>query len=464
MAQAVAAPISVTVLPEEKRQTVHGFGASINAWTSRLHALYYNDAFTDYVVNELGMSVFRLQMWGGISPQPIENWEDISYENFVWKSEGIRGAMNAAWAERMVERNPEVKIIGSVWSGPAWMKENNSRTGTRSGYLFDPNRDYDHDNRLREDRYMHFAKWVVEWAKFMEKQGTPFYAISLQNELMFTQWFESTLYTPEEYAKIVKITGEMFEREGVKKPLFFGPEDMSQANYNSERRHKPYIDALMQPDVRKYFDALATHGYSDGVNTDSEENPVAYWNSVKHLGLPYWITEGGTGDHDWPAPVTTGIAPRLHVALVDANVSLFTGWQLTSTKDDQSYHDFMNWDQPTGKTYAAMHFWRHVRPGAVRVENEIARELRKDVLVSSFIHEKRNELVSVLINPTDQEKQVELDWSKAPGAADWKGYMTSADKQHEAIEDLKQDSGKFLLTLPGYSIVTLVGKQGAGSN
>ncbi|MGH8021297.1 MAG: hypothetical protein ACREIA_24055, partial [Opitutaceae bacterium] len=129
--------------------------------------------------------------------------------------------------------------IGSVWSPPGWMKENGSRTGTRAGCLLDPKRDYDDDNRLRPDRYRHFAKWIVEWARYMESQGTPFFAISLQNELMFTQWFESTLYSPDEYARVVQVTGEMFESEGVRKPLFFGPEDMTQAAYADAVRHRP---------------------------------------------------------------------------------------------------------------------------------------------------------------------------------------------------------------------------------
>lgn len=453
----VMAQTIVSVHADDRHQTIRGFGCSINAWTAPFYGLYYDDAFTEYVVEELGMSVFRLQMWGGVSPDPVADWRDISYEDFKWTGEGIRGKLNVDWARRLVDANPEVKVIGTVWSPPAWMKENESRIGTRSGYLFSKTRDYDDDNRLRDDRYRHFAKWVVEWARYMESQGTPFYAISLQNELVFTQWFESTLYTPEEYARVVRVTGEMFEAEGVRKPLFFGPEDMTGATYHDEIRHKPFVDALMAPEVARYFDVFATHGYSDGVASDSENDSIAYWESIAHLGYPYWITEGGTGGHIWPEPVTTGIAPRLHTALALSNVSLFTGWQLTgSPEEGGTEHDFMVWDEPTPKTYATMHFWRHIRPGAVRVGTELSGP-GKELLVSAYRHDGDSQAVTVLINQGTDAREVAVDWGADLTINNWKAFQTSARQSHEPLRTLCIEDGVIELTLPPLSITTLLG-------
>ncbi|BET68264.1 hypothetical protein ASA1KI_31820 [Opitutales bacterium ASA1] len=446
--------VRIEIDPEQRHQTIEGFGCSINAWTAPHYALYYDDAFTDFAVEELGLSVFRLQMWGGVTPAEVPDWREIRHQEFRWTGEGLRGKMNVDWAKRIVARNPEVKIIGSVWSAPAWMKENASRTGTRSGYLLDPKRDFDHDNRLRVDRYQHFAKWIVEWARYMEAQGTPFFALSLQNELMFTQWFESTLYTPSEYARIVETTGAMFEAEGVRKPLFFGPEDMTLANYDDAVRHRPYVDALLESDAARYFDALATHGYSDGVRSDAHNDAVAYWRSVAHLGKPYWITEGGSGEHAWPEPVLTGIAPRLHLALVGANVSLFTGWQLASNEGKASEHEFMDWKTPTAKTYATMHFWRHVRPGAVRVEASVPESA--GLLASAFTHERRGESVVVLINRTSRPLTAEVHW---PGIERWIAYRTDETLRHAPIDDSSatEPNGRFVL--PGPSIVTAIGRK-----
>ena len=454
-----AAPptVVVQVEPQQRHQTIEGFGCSINAWTAPHYRLYYDDAFTDFAANELGMSVFRLQMWGGVSPQEIPDWREISHEKFRWTGEGLRGKMNVDWARRLVAANPEARIIGTVWSAPGWMKENNSRSGTRAGYLLDPARTHDHDNRLREDRYEHFAKWVVEWARYMESQGTPFHAISLQNELVFTQWFESTLYTPEEYARVVQVTGEMFEREGVRKPLFFGPEDMTHATYGDTARHRPFIDALLNSGAARYFDVFATHGYSDGVQADSRNNAVAYWRSIERFGRPYWITEGGSDEHAWPAPVVSGIAPRLHVALTEANVSLFTGWQLTSGPGNATGHHFMHWDQPTPKTYATMHYWRHVRPGAVRVAAQV--DPAQDLLVSAYVHDERGEAVTILINQSAEARVAAVEWADSPGPA-WRGWQTSADQSHAPIEVARQDgSGRRSVPLPAFSITTVVAER-----
>ncbi len=450
---AEAAPLRLMVRPEVRHQTIEGFGSSINAWTAPHYQLYYNDAFTEFAANELGMSIFRLQMWGGVSPHEITDPREIRYQDFRWTGEGLRGKMNVDWARRLVAANPEVRIIGSIWSAPAWMKVNGSRTGTRAGYLHDPKRDYDHDNRLRDDRYEHFAQWVVEWTRYMESQGTPFYAISLQNELVFTQWFESTLYTPEQYARLVRITGERFEAEGVRKPLFFGPEDMTMATYRDEQRHRPFIDALLQPDVAKYFDVFATHGYSDGVRGDGRNTPVGYWESVKSFGRPYWITEGGTGRHTWPSPVARGVGPQLHVALTRANVSLFTGWQLTSNPGRASEHDFMDWDQPTKKTYTAMHFWRHIRPGAVRVEVEV--EESSGLLASAYVHDRRGERVLVVLNPQAEDRTIQLDWPESGGGS-WQAFQTSERLSHEAVVVQAAANGTLELTLPGHSITTVI--------
>src|SRR5690606_14002340 len=134
---------------------------------------------------------------------------------------------------------------------------------------------------------------------------------------------------------------EMFEHEGVRRPLFYGPEDMTLATYHDTVRHRPYIDALLEPDAARFFDVFATHGYSDGAKADTRHDAEAYWNSIKRFGRPYWITEGGSGGHEWPEPVSGGIAPRLHVALAKANVSLFTAWQVNAPPGGASEHDIM---------------------------------------------------------------------------------------------------------------------------
>ncbi len=444
-------PVLVTVQPDRRHQVIDGFGCSISGWFAPSQAWFRDPAFARYAALELGQSVFRLQMWGGTLPDEIADWRDITFDKFDWDGGGTpRGRLNRDWARMMVDANPEVKIIGAVWSPPGWMKVSGQRRGTKAGFISDAARTHDRDNRLRPDRFEHFAKWVVEFARAMEAQGTPFHAISLQNEPLFTQPYESVLYTPEEYARLVRVTGEMFEREGVRKPLFYGPEDMTLATADSDR-HRPYVEALMAPGVERHFDAFATHGYSDGIQGDSRFNVIGYWHAIKARGRPYWITEGASGSHEWPGPVTGGIASQLHVALTQANVSLFTGWQLTASEDAPELW-FMVDAKPTKKTHATMQFWRHVRPGSVRVE--VANDTPADLLVSAFVHDARGEAVSVLINTGAEPRDVLLNWGRGAPTG-WRAWQTSATQDHAPVE-VAGVRGMVRLTLPAQSVSTVV--------
>ncbi|MCF3649398.1 GDSL-type esterase/lipase family protein [Synoicihabitans lomoniglobus] len=449
---AASDPVLVTVQPERRFQTIEGFGTSITGWIARHHDYFRDPAFADYAVNELGLSIFRLQLKGDVMPEAVADWREISHENFNWTHADGRGGVNVGWARLITAANPEVRVIGAVWSPPGWMKVSGKVDGTAAGYLFDPDRDFDHDNRLRADRYEHFAKWIVEYARYMEAQGTPFYALSLQNELVFTEPYGSTMYDPTEYARLVRVTGEMFARERVRQPLFFGPEDMTLATYADEDRHRPYVDALMAPAVAPYFDAFATHGYSDGVNADTRLNMVAYERLVAHFGRPYWITEGASGGHEWPDVMEGGLASRLHVALARANVSLFTGWQLTGDGRHPT-HAFMLDRQPTKKTYAAMQFWRHIRPGATRVG--MVDPSADDLLVSSYVHDRRGELVSILINTGEAPREVLLNWGRSAHPTTWQAWQTTAQLDH-ALVDVEPVQQMVRLQLPARSITTAV--------
>ncbi len=448
---------SLKVDTSVRHQTIEGFGASINGWSSQMIPVYSEQEFLDFVVDELGLSMFRMQVWPRVLPQAVENWEDISYEDFVWTGSATRGQVNNDFAIEIRERNPEIRIIGTIWSPPPWMKENNSLTGTKSGFLLAPDRTYDHDNRLKDDLYQHYAKFLVEYQKYLIEHGIGLYAFGPQNEPMFTQQFESNLMSGPEFARLVRTLGAMYEHEGVERPLIYGPEDMTMARYypggvgGDAARHNPYVDALMEEDTAKYFDIWATHGYSDGVNAGNAMDPAAYWNSIKQFGRPYWITEGGTGGHDWPTPITNGVASHIHHALTGGNVSAFVSWQITD--GERSTHGLMHMREKTKKTYATMHYWRFIRPGAVRVD---AGSSTNDVRASAYTDYRNHQLVIVAINngpATDLDIEIEGD----DRVFSFQTYRTSATEDCEFVGDVEYADGTARIMLPANSITTLVG-------
>ena len=64
--------------------------------------------------------------------------------------------------------NPQLKVIGSPWSAPAWMKTNQSLIG---GRLID-------EPRI----YAAYARYFVEFVRAYERAGVPVYAVTVQNE------------------------------------------------------------------------------------------------------------------------------------------------------------------------------------------------------------------------------------------------------------------------------------------
>ena len=444
--------VDVQIEPHQEFQKIEGFGASIIGWREDMTSMYQDPQWLDFVVHEMGLSIFRMQIWPNVSTTPIERIEDIRHEDFVWEGPGRRGKINMEFAKRILKINPEIKIIGSIWSPPAWMKDNQAIDGTQAGFLLDPNRDYDDDNRLSDDMYGHYAKWVYEWVEYMDTQGVPLYALGPQNELMFTEPYESCMYTPGEFARLVRMIGEQFEKEKKQRPIIYGPEDMTLATYetdNQNGRHTPYVDALMEEDVAPYFDVFATHGYTDGVEAGGRLDPKKYWESIKQFDRPYWITEGGTGGHEWPVPIENGIGSYIHHALEDGNVSAFVCWQISDV--ERNTHGVMERRTPTKKTYTAMHYWRFIRPGYIRIQSQSS---EVNLRVSAFKNPDTDQVVLVVINDDRDSRRINFRISGERSKV-FIPYTTSSRLDFQKGNEIQSDDD-MEVDIPGKSIMTLV--------
>ena len=82
--------LEVSIDASRKYQTVEGFGASINGWNSRTIPIYEDPAYLDFVVHELGLSMFRMQLWPRVLPTEVSDWEAITYADFVFDGAAAR--------------------------------------------------------------------------------------------------------------------------------------------------------------------------------------------------------------------------------------------------------------------------------------------------------------------------------------------------------------------------------------
>jgi len=148
----------------DTRQTIQGFGiTATGTWNAEIAALYGQASFANQVGNDLGASIIRLALPPSMQPnQDLDpNVLNLAAFNF--------SAFNppANFIQSIRATHPELKVILSIWSPPAWMKTNNSLVN---------------GGTLRADRRAHFAKYcAAACLGFQQTYGVPVYGLSIQN-------------------------------------------------------------------------------------------------------------------------------------------------------------------------------------------------------------------------------------------------------------------------------------------
>ncbi len=445
----------ITVDTSKTHQTIEGFGTCIVSWVGRMQELYRTEAFQRVYVKDLHLNMLRENLWGPVCVKPVQDWHDIRWQDFDMTVNGGRSQIFLDFEKGLRKLNPNEKFIGTVWSPPPWMKVNGSVKDRRSGGI--RANDYRNvTNRVKPEYYMHCAKWIVEMVKMHDAKGVPLYAVSPGNEVQFTQTFESCVWDGPDLAKFIGILRKMLDDEGYSEVKIFAPETMTGHMYAGGT--PTYVhDIMADPVAAKALDIFATHGYSDnGFTGDVSANSSRkFWDLIKGYGKPFWITEGGTGGHDWPAPLKNGVATGLDNALVAGNVSAYVPWQVIG--ESASTHDMMVYARNgqvvyTPKTYALLHYTRFIAPGSVRVDAEPA---YGDVAVGAFHHPETGALAIVILNPTDKEQPVSISFRQDPGVQAMQLYRTSATEHVKQLPDVAVAGGKLSLTMPAESMVTL---------
>jgi len=89
----------------------------------------------------------------------------------------------------LAETGGELKLFASPWSPPAWMKTNN---------------DMLHGGKLKPEYFQTWADYFVKYVQAYEAHGIPLWGLTVQNEPMAVQIWESCVYTAEEERDFVR--------------------------------------------------------------------------------------------------------------------------------------------------------------------------------------------------------------------------------------------------------------------
>ncbi len=96
--------------------------------------------------------------------------------------------------------NPDIKILGSPWSAPAWMKTNNNVRG----------------GSLKKECYEVYAQYFVKYLQSMKKEGIAIDAITIQNEPLNSKNTPSMKWFVSEQASFIRDhLGPAFKQAGL---------------------------------------------------------------------------------------------------------------------------------------------------------------------------------------------------------------------------------------------------------
>jgi glucosylceramidase len=149
--------------------------------------------------------------------------------------------------KQILALNPKIKIMGSPWSAPAWMKTNNHVKG----------------GSLKKEFYSEYARYFVQYIQEMKNEGVPIDAITLQNEPENPGNTPSMVMTAEEQADFVKNhLGPAFRQAGITTKIVV-------FDHNCDHPEYP-ITVLNDAAAKKYIDGSAFHLYLGEINALSK--------------------------------------------------------------------------------------------------------------------------------------------------------------------------------------------------
>lgn len=139
-------------------------------------------------------------------------------------------------------------LYASPWSPPAFMKDNNNMQ--RGG-------------KLLPDFAQAWANYYVKFIKAFEAEGMRVWGISVQNEPMATQTWESCIYTAEEERDFLKnFLGPTLEKEGL------GDKNIIVWDHNRDLMNYRANVIFDDPDAAKYAWGLGFHWYETWTGGD----------------------------------------------------------------------------------------------------------------------------------------------------------------------------------------------------
>jgi glucosylceramidase len=292
----------------------------------------------------------------------------------------------------------KLSMFCSPWSPPAWMKTNN---------------DILHGGKLKTDFYQAWANYYVKFIKAYEGEGIPLWGLTIQNEPMATQKWESCIYSAEDERDFLKkYLGPTLEKEGL------GEKKIMVWDHNKDLIYQQASTILSDPEAAKYAWGVAFHWYEDwSGGTQMFDNVKRVKESFPDINLLF--SEGCNGPFKMDSIYNWDLGERYGRTMINDFNNGTVGWTdwnvlLDETGGPNHVQNFcfapVHADTKTGKLfytnayYYIGHFSKFIRPGAKRI---ISAPSRSPFLTTAFINED-GKLVVVVMNQSGKKVPYKL--------------------------------------------------------
>jgi glucosylceramidase len=236
--------------PKKQFQTIEGFGGAITDAAAetfyKLSKAKQEEILTAYFdpVDGIGYTLCRTHInscdFSSESYAYSEVDNDVDLEHFSIEKDKeyripfIKSAIEAS-------RN-NITWFASPWSPPAWMKTNNNML---------------EGGKLKPEYYQTWADFFVRFFQEYEKQGIPMWGMTVQNEPMAVQRWESCIYSAEEEKDFVKnYLGPTLEKAGM------ADKNIIIWDHNRGIMYQRAMVAFDDPEASKYIWGTGFHWYT----------------------------------------------------------------------------------------------------------------------------------------------------------------------------------------------------------
>lgn len=481
-------------------QEIDNFSAS-DAWRCHFVGKYWPQEKKEEIADLLFKREFDEK--GNPKGMALTNWRVNvgagSYENREAKE------VNNSWNRTECFLLPDGTYDFSKQAGQQWFMKAAKERGvnnflfftnsapyfmTRSGATVSTDRNY---INLQEDKFDDFARFLVNCTKHFRGLGYDVNYISPINEPN-VEWHtnafqEGSFATKSDIYRLVAELDKVIEEEQVETKILipelgelkFLFEVDSAANMPDDIIHSMFYKNGEYSVLcfKNLFNCVAAHDYWTAyppkllvdIRTDLRKALEQNGHQTKFWASEYCILEKNKEITMEPSPIKSinlglYVARIIHSDLALANASAWQWWTALSMGEDvpiqllpmkDSSTESIKYDgiiSPTKMFWTTANYSFFIRPGMKRIDvkpTHIVSDLEAatSLMVSSYTDNK--EIITVIINYTDKEEQLDLKCEKAKTG---KLYVTSIDKNLEYVGEhaLKK------LSIPARSVVTVVVK------